>query len=169
MRRNAIAAMLVLAVVFMASTGSVFAVPFQDTGQPFALSPLGAVRQFSPVGDQAFIASAPNAATGIDPGQIALVSAAVNQYFCVSTQRQGVLLNRGRSIAAASPASNIVSSGSSTPRQVSQMTAQMSDPYIGTYVAHDAPQDRGSPGPVAQDLVAVSTRSHYLESTVLRC
>jgi len=165
-----IAAMLVLAVVFMASTGPVFAAPYQDTGQSFAPSPLGAssLSQVSSVGDQeALIVSAPNAGTTIDPGQIALVSAAVNQYFCATTQQdQEVVLSRDYSSRVVVSPMNI-GPGSSTPRQ-SLTLARASDPYIGT-LAYDVPQDRGSPGPVAQDLVVVSTRSHYLESTVLRC
>ncbi|MCX6740845.1 MAG: hypothetical protein NTY61_00380, partial [Candidatus Parcubacteria bacterium] len=151
-RKSLIVTALVLAVVFMVGAGSVGASPFQDTGQPFALSPLGMSSQVSPVGDQeALIVSAPNAATGIDPGQIALVSATTEQYICAGTQDPEVVLNRDYSSRVVVSPMNI-GPGSSTPRQTSQMMTQMSDP-IGTYVVHDAPQDRGSPGPVAQNLV----------------
>ena len=131
MRKNlTIAAMLVLAVIFMVSAGPVFAAPFDDTGQPLALSPLGASEQIGPIGTRAIVASAPNAATGLDPGQLALVSAtAVQDYLCAPTYGQEVLLNRDHfRVVVSLPASNIVvCSGSSTPRQMSQLTARMSD------------------------------------------
>lgn len=173
MRKNlTIAVVLALAMVFLVGAGSVFAAPFQDTGQPLALSPLGASDQLGPIGARAFIASAPNAATGIDPGQIALVSAAISHYICAPTQSPEVLLNRDHLMVVSSATSNIVvCSGSSTPRQMAQTMTRMSDLFIGTYVAYDVPQDRGSPG-LAPDLAAEPdyTRSYRsTESTVLRC
>ena len=154
MRKNlTIAAVLALVMVFMVSA-PVFAAPFQDTGQPFALSPLGASNQLSPIGARAFIASAPNAAIGIDPGQIALVGATtVSQYnICAPTQSPEVLLNRDHLMVASSATSNIVvCSGSSTPRQMAQTMTRMSDLFIGTRAYGASYKDRGSPGP-ANDL-----------------
>jgi hypothetical protein len=182
MRKIAIVAMLALAVSIMASASTVFAAPFDDTGQPAMSAGTNLMSVVgNPLDDQGLIASVQNTTVGLDPGplivldQLTAVNAAEANYICAPTYGQEEpSLNRDHSRVVASLTANNVAiySGSSTPRQ-SALAPRKSAIFIGTLVDHGAdPCDKGSPGPVNQDLTVESnytlTRSNS-PATVLRC
>lgn len=150
MRKIAIAAMLVLAVIVMASVSPIHAVVSDNVGPPSALLGLDLSYIVTPnrpvfTGPElAYVRTGAN----LDPGRAVVRVSTISPYF--ASQEREVALNRGRSIAAVSPA--IARSGSSTPRHLLS-TEETSN--ICSVTAGGAPDENG-PSPTVLDLAAES-------------
>jgi|GEM_PF-6158540 len=172
MRKIAIAAMLVLAVIFMASVNQIHAAPQDNVGPPSTLLRLDLSCTPNPVLAGPELAwNVVKAGANVDPGYtVALVNNTARPYFDAVSQGIEVILNRDRSTAIVSPA--IARSGSSTPRH---LLSTGETPNVIDLTAGGAPNENGPSPTVVLDNAAEAGRvwtctwSRSPGKTVLLC